>query len=165
MFRLCILDVEEGVVGTGEGSAGLLVVLVRESIRGVGVSVLHRIGAGVWTLKLHMDQWSTCPYGKAGLSTGDLDSLAMSPVLALVVEHVEPMGLKGLWVVVTIMQVRCFFRPGISSIPSAFSMGGHPFRCHLLWGSLVYRCHFNLNQVILNNIEAKVWPNLSFIIV
>jgi len=43
-----------------------------------------------------MDQWSTCPYGKAGLSTGDLDSPAMSPVLALVVEHVEPMGPEGL---------------------------------------------------------------------
>jgi len=43
-----------------------------------------------------MDQWSTCPYGKAGLSTGDRDPLAMSPVLALVVEHVEPMGPEGL---------------------------------------------------------------------
>ena len=43
-----------------------------------------------------MDQWSTCPYGKAGLSTGDLGSPAMSPVLALVVAHVEPMGLEGL---------------------------------------------------------------------
>jgi len=37
MFRLRILDVEEGVVGTGEESAGLLVVVVRESIRGIGV--------------------------------------------------------------------------------------------------------------------------------
>ena len=37
MFRLRILDVEEGVVGTGEESAGLLVVVVCESIRGVGV--------------------------------------------------------------------------------------------------------------------------------
>jgi len=43
-----------------------------------------------------MDQWSTCPYGKAGLSTGDFDPLAMSPVLALVVELVEPMGPEGL---------------------------------------------------------------------
>jgi len=43
-----------------------------------------------------MDQWSTCPYGKAGLSTGDLGSPAMSHVLALVVAHVEPMGLEGL---------------------------------------------------------------------
>ena len=43
-----------------------------------------------------MDQWSTCPYGKAGLSTGDLGSPAMSPLLALVVAHVEPMGLEGL---------------------------------------------------------------------
>ena len=59
-------------------------------------TVLHRIGAGVWTLKLHMDQWSTCPYGKTGLSIGDLGSLAMSLVLALVVEHVEPMGLERL---------------------------------------------------------------------
>jgi len=58
--------------------------------------VLHRIGVEVWTLKLHMDQWSTYRYGKAGLSTGDLDSPAMSPVLALVVEHVEPMGPEGL---------------------------------------------------------------------
>jgi len=43
-----------------------------------------------------MDQWSTWPYGKAGLSTGDLGSSAMSPELALVVEHVEPMGPEGL---------------------------------------------------------------------
>jgi len=58
--------------------------------------VLHRIGAEVWTLKLHMDQWSTCPYGKAGLSTSDLGSPTMSPVLALAVAHVEHMGLEGL---------------------------------------------------------------------
>ena len=43
-----------------------------------------------------MDQWSTCLYGKAGLSTGDLGSPTLSPVLALVVEHVEPMGPEGL---------------------------------------------------------------------
>ena len=43
-----------------------------------------------------MDQWSTCPYGKAGLSTGALGPPAMSPVLALVVEHVEPMCPEGL---------------------------------------------------------------------
>ena len=42
------------------------------------------------------DQWSTCPYEKAGLSTGDLGSPAMSPLLALVVAHDEPMGLEGL---------------------------------------------------------------------
>ena len=86
MFHLCILDMEEGVVGTGEEGAGLLVVVVRESIR----------GSGVWTLKLHMDQWSTYSYGKTGLSTGDLGPLAMSPVLALVIEHVELMGPEGL---------------------------------------------------------------------
>ena len=38
MFRLRILDVEEGVVGTGKESTGLLVVVVRESVGGVGVS-------------------------------------------------------------------------------------------------------------------------------
>jgi len=43
-----------------------------------------------------MDQWSTFPYGKAGLSTSDLGPPAMSPVLALVVAHVEPMRLEGL---------------------------------------------------------------------
>jgi len=43
-----------------------------------------------------MHQWNACPYGKAGLSTGDLGSPAMSPVLALVVEHVKPMGPEGL---------------------------------------------------------------------
>ena len=43
-----------------------------------------------------MVQWSTCPYGKPGLSTSDLDSPAMSPVLALMVAHVEPMGREGL---------------------------------------------------------------------
>ena len=44
MFRLCILDVEEGVVGTGEESAGLLVVVVRESIRGVEVPSCFELG-------------------------------------------------------------------------------------------------------------------------
>ena len=44
MFRLRILDVEEGVVGTGEESAGLLVVVVRESIRGVGISSCIKLG-------------------------------------------------------------------------------------------------------------------------
>jgi len=46
MFRLRILDGEEGVVGTGEESAGLLVVVVRESIRGVGVSFCIELGRG-----------------------------------------------------------------------------------------------------------------------
>ena len=46
IFRLCILDVEEGVVGTDEESAGLLVVVVCESIRGVGVSSCIELG---WT--------------------------------------------------------------------------------------------------------------------
>jgi len=46
MFRLRILDVEKGVVGTGEESAGLLVVVVRESIRGVGVSSCIEFGRG-----------------------------------------------------------------------------------------------------------------------
>ena len=44
MFCLRILDVEEGVVGTGEESTGLLVVVVRESIRGVGVSSCIELG-------------------------------------------------------------------------------------------------------------------------
>ena len=44
MFRLRILDVEEGVVGTGEESAGLLVVVVRESVGGVGVSSCIALG-------------------------------------------------------------------------------------------------------------------------
>ena len=43
-----------------------------------------------------MDQWSACLYGKAALSTSDLGPSATSPVLALVVEHVEPMGPEGL---------------------------------------------------------------------
>ena len=43
-----------------------------------------------------MDQWSTSPYGKAGLSTSGLGSPSMSPLLALVVAHVEPMGLEEL---------------------------------------------------------------------
>ena len=38
MFRLRILDGEVGVVGTGEESTSLLVVVVCESIRGVGVA-------------------------------------------------------------------------------------------------------------------------------
>jgi len=44
MFRLRILDVEEGVVGTGEESADLLVVVIRESIRGVRVSSCIELG-------------------------------------------------------------------------------------------------------------------------
>jgi len=46
MFRLRILDVEEGVVGTGKEGAGLLVVVVRESIRGVGVPSCIELGQG-----------------------------------------------------------------------------------------------------------------------
>jgi len=44
MFRLRILDGEEGVVGTGEESAGLFVVVIRESIRGVGVPSCIELG-------------------------------------------------------------------------------------------------------------------------
>jgi len=44
MFRLRILDGEEDVLGTGEESTGLLVVVVRESIRGVGVSSCIELG-------------------------------------------------------------------------------------------------------------------------
>ena len=68
----------------------------------------------------------------------------------------NPWVSKDSRVVVAIMQVRCFFWPGISSIPGAFSMGGHPFRCHSLWSSLIHRCCCNLNQKILNNVEVKV---------
>jgi len=46
MFCLRILDVEEGVVGTGEESAGLLVVVIREHIRGVGVPSCIELGLG-----------------------------------------------------------------------------------------------------------------------
>jgi len=44
MFCLRILDVEEGVVGTGEESVGLLVVVILESIRGVRVSSCIELG-------------------------------------------------------------------------------------------------------------------------
>ena len=44
MFCLCVLDVEEGVVGTGEENADLLVVVVRESVGGVGVSSCIELG-------------------------------------------------------------------------------------------------------------------------
>jgi len=44
MFRLRIMDVEEGVVGAGEEGAGLLVVVVCESIRGVGVPSCIKLG-------------------------------------------------------------------------------------------------------------------------
>jgi len=44
MFCLRVLDIEESVVGTGEESTGLLVVVVRESIRGVGVSSCIELG-------------------------------------------------------------------------------------------------------------------------
>jgi len=46
MFRLRILDVEEGVVGTGEEGTDILVVVVRESIRGVGVPSCIELGLG-----------------------------------------------------------------------------------------------------------------------
>ena len=46
MFCLCILDVEEGVVGTGEEGVGLLVVVIRKSIRGVGVPSCIELGLG-----------------------------------------------------------------------------------------------------------------------
>ena len=44
MLCLRILDVEEGVVGTGEESVGLLVVVVHESISGVGISSCIKLG-------------------------------------------------------------------------------------------------------------------------
>jgi len=44
MFCLRILDVEESVVGTGEESAGLLVVVIRESVGGIGVSSCIELG-------------------------------------------------------------------------------------------------------------------------
>ena len=47
MFRLRILDVKEGVVGTGEERAGLLVVVVHESIRGIRVSSCIELGGGL----------------------------------------------------------------------------------------------------------------------
>ena len=47
MFCLRILDVEEGVVDTGEESAGLLVVVVRESIRGIRVPSCIELGQGL----------------------------------------------------------------------------------------------------------------------
>ena len=46
MLRLRILDVEEGVFGTVEQGTGLLVVVVHESIRGVGVSSCIELGQG-----------------------------------------------------------------------------------------------------------------------
>ena len=46
MFCLRILDVEEGVVGTGEEGGDFLVVVVRESIRGVGVPSCIELGLG-----------------------------------------------------------------------------------------------------------------------
>ena len=46
MFRLRILDAEEGVVGAGEEDAGLLVVVVRESIRGIRVPSCIKLGLG-----------------------------------------------------------------------------------------------------------------------
>ena len=44
MFCLRVLDVEEGVVGAVEESAGLLIVVVRESVGGVGVSSCIELG-------------------------------------------------------------------------------------------------------------------------
>jgi len=47
MFCLRILDVEESVVGTGEESAGLLVVVVRESIRALEYRPASNWGGGL----------------------------------------------------------------------------------------------------------------------
>jgi len=47
MFCLRVLDVEESVVGTGEESTGLLVVVVRESVGGIGVSSCIKLGGGL----------------------------------------------------------------------------------------------------------------------
>ena len=44
MFCLHILDVEESVVGAVEESVGLLVVVIRESVGGVGVSSNIELG-------------------------------------------------------------------------------------------------------------------------
>ena len=44
MLCLRILDIEESVVGTGEESASLLVVVIRESVGGVGVSSCIKLG-------------------------------------------------------------------------------------------------------------------------
>ena len=44
MFGLCVLDVEEGVVGTSEESTGLLIVVIRESVGGIGVSSCIKLG-------------------------------------------------------------------------------------------------------------------------
>ena len=46
MFCLHILDAEEGVVDTSDEGAGLLAVVVRESIRGVGVPSCIELGLG-----------------------------------------------------------------------------------------------------------------------
>ena len=44
MFCLRVLDVEESVVGTSEESTGLLIVVIRESVGGVGVSSCIELG-------------------------------------------------------------------------------------------------------------------------
>ena len=44
MFCLHVLDVEESVVGAGEESTGLLIVVIRESVGGVGVSSCIKLG-------------------------------------------------------------------------------------------------------------------------
>ena len=47
MFCLCVLDVEENVVGAGEESAGLLVVVIRESVGGVEYRPASNWGGGL----------------------------------------------------------------------------------------------------------------------
>ena len=44
MFCLRVLDVEEGVVGASEEITGLLIVIIRESVGGVGVSSCIKLG-------------------------------------------------------------------------------------------------------------------------
>jgi len=46
MFRLRILDGQEGVLGAGEEGADLSVVVIRESIRGVEVPSCIELGLG-----------------------------------------------------------------------------------------------------------------------
>ena len=155
MFCLRILDVEESVVGTGEEGDGLLVVVVRASIRGVGVSSCIELGLGP---RPRSSIWISGVPARTKRRVCPLVILALRPRLLcrlLRLSMSNPRVPKDSGVVVAVMQVRCFFRPGISSIPGVFLMGGDPFGCHSLWSSLVYRCHCNLNQ-IMNDIEAKI---------
>ena len=108
MFCLRVLDVEESVIGTGEESTVLLIIVICESVGGVGVSSCIKLGrrsrswSSVWISGVPARKRRVCP----------LVILALRPCLLywlLWLRMSSPWVSKDSWIVIAIMQVRCFF--------------------------------------------------------